>query len=151
MELPKYPPKTKASPWISTVERPASAFGNTGPNGSKKEKGTVNFCDVCAVICMHLCLCKTLSQDCPHGKVAFFNSDINKKKCRIKICQIASFMSTMGKWYLMISFNIVDYHIMQLDDFFCYKDIGSKAYFTMATLLMPLLGNVSFPFIPHLK
>ena len=31
---------------------------------------------------------------------------------------------------------------MQFDDFFCYKDIGSKAFFTMATLLMPLLGNV---------
>jgi hypothetical protein len=22
-----------------------------------------------AVICMHLCLCKTLSQDCPHGEI----------------------------------------------------------------------------------
>ena len=42
----------------------------------------------------------------------------------------------------MISFNIVDYHIMQLDDFFCYKDIGNKAFFTMAALLMPLLENV---------
>ena len=31
--------------------------------------------------------------------------------------------------------------IMQFDDFFCYKDIGSKAFFTMATLLMALLGN----------
>ena len=57
-----------------------------------------------AVICMHLCLCKTLSQDCPHGEVAFSNSDINKKTCKIKICQIASFMSTMCKWNLMISF-----------------------------------------------
>ena len=54
--------------------------------------------------CMHECLCKTLSQDCPHGEVAFSNSDINKKKCEIKICQIASFMSTMCKWHLMISF-----------------------------------------------
>ena len=35
----------------------------------------------------------TSAQDCPHGKVAFSNSDINKKKCEIKICQIASFMS----------------------------------------------------------
>ena len=52
----------------------------------------------------HLCLCKTLSQDCPHGEVAFSNSDINKKTCEIKICQIASFMSTMCKWHLMISF-----------------------------------------------
>ena len=26
-------------------------------------------------------------------------------------------------------------------NFCCYKDIGSKAYFTMATLLMPLLEN----------
>ena len=26
--------------------------------------------------------------------------------------------------------------------FFCYKDIGNKAFFTMAALLMPLLENV---------
>ena len=32
--------------------------------------------------CMHECLCKTLSQDCPHGEVAFSNSDINKKNER---------------------------------------------------------------------
>ena len=31
---------------------------------------------------------------------------------------------------------------MQFDDFFCYKDIGSKSFFTTATLLMPLLENV---------
>ena len=37
-----------------------------------------------AVICMHLCLCKTLSKDCPHGEVAFSNSDINKKTMRNK-------------------------------------------------------------------
>ena len=54
---------------------------------------------------MHKCLCKPLSQDCPHGKVAFSNSNINKKQCTIKICQITSFMSTMGKWHLMISFH----------------------------------------------
>ena len=36
---------------------------------------------------------------------------------------------------------------MQFDNFFCYKDIGSKAFFTMATLLMPLLGNVFFVFL----
>ena len=30
---------------------------------------------------------------------------------------------------------------MQFDKKNCYKDIGSKAFFTMATLLMPLLGN----------
>ena len=29
--------------------------------------------------CMHKCLCKTLSQDCPDGEVAFCNSDIYKK------------------------------------------------------------------------
>ena len=40
---------------------------------------------------------KCCDQDCPHGEVAFSNSDINRKKCRIKICQITSFMSTMGK------------------------------------------------------
>ena len=34
---------------------------------------------------------------CPHGEVAFSNSDINKKN--------ASFKSTMGKWHLMISFH----------------------------------------------
>ena len=32
--------------------------------------------------CMHECLCITLSQDCPHGEVAFSNSDINKKNSR---------------------------------------------------------------------
>ena len=43
----------------------------------------------------HLCLrhsCCDL-----HGEVAFSNSDINKKQLAIKNCQIASFMSTMGK------------------------------------------------------
>ena len=30
---------------------------------------------------------------------------------------------------------------MQFDIFFCYKDIGNIAFFTMATLLMPLLEN----------
>ena len=54
---------------------------------------------------MHECLCKTHSRDCPHGEVAFSNSNINKKQCTIKICQITSFMSTMGKWHLMISFH----------------------------------------------
>ena len=29
-------------------------------------------------------LCKNLSQDCPHGEVAFSNSDINKKKMQDK-------------------------------------------------------------------
>ena len=52
----------------------------------------------CAGFCMHLCLCKTHSQDCPHGEVAFSNIDIYKIKWKIKICQITSFMSsTMGK------------------------------------------------------
>ena len=37
------------------------------------------------------------ARDCPHGEVAFSNSNINKKQCTIKICQITSFMSTMGK------------------------------------------------------
>ena len=54
--------------------------------------------------CMHECLCKTHSRDCPHGEVAFSNSNINKKQCTIKICQITSFMSTMGKWHLIILF-----------------------------------------------
>ena len=40
-----------------------------------------------------------------HGEVAFSNSNINEKQCTIKICQITSFMSTMGKWHLMISFH----------------------------------------------
>jgi hypothetical protein len=30
---------------------------------------------------------------------------------------------------------------MQFDNFFCYKEIGRKAFFTMATLLMPLSEN----------
>ena len=38
-----------------------------------------------AVICMHLCLCKTLTQDRPHGEVAVSNSDINKKMCDINM------------------------------------------------------------------
>ena len=32
-----YPPKMKASPWISTMEKADSAFGNGGPNASKKK------------------------------------------------------------------------------------------------------------------
>ena len=39
------------------------------------------------------------------SEVAFSNSNINKKQCTIKICQITSFMSTMGRWHLMISFH----------------------------------------------
>ena len=31
----------KASLWISSIDSPASAFGNGGPNVSKKEKGSV--------------------------------------------------------------------------------------------------------------
>ena len=41
-ELEGYPPKMKASPWISNIENPLSAFGNGGPNVIKEEKGTVN-------------------------------------------------------------------------------------------------------------
>ena len=42
----------------------------------------------------------------------------------------------------MISFTIVDYYIMQFDNFIVIKTyVGSKAFFTMATLLMPLLEN----------
>ena len=70
---------------------------------------------------VHLCCdvtisrgCQTISQGCPHCKVAFSNSDLNKK-CMIKICQIASFMSTMGKWDLIFHLPIVDYYIMQFD------------------------------------
>ena len=42
LTTPLYPPKTKASPWISTIEGPRSFFGNGGPNVIKEEKGTVN-------------------------------------------------------------------------------------------------------------
>ena len=42
--------------------------------------------------------------------------------------------------YDFIYFSI-DYYKMQFDKFFCYKEIGRKAFFTMATLLMPLLEN----------
>jgi hypothetical protein len=52
-------------------------------------------------------------------------------------------MSAMGKWHLMISFThsrLLHYAIWQKKN--CYKDIGSKAFFTMATLLMPLFENV---------
>ena len=35
---------------------------------------------------------------------AISNSDINKKNIMIRICQIASLMSTIGKWHFMISF-----------------------------------------------
>ena len=41
-ELVGYPPKTKASPWISSIDKLLSAFGNGGPNVIKEEKGTVN-------------------------------------------------------------------------------------------------------------
>ena len=34
----QHPPKTKASPWISSTDKLESAFGNAGPNVSKKEK-----------------------------------------------------------------------------------------------------------------
>ena len=37
---------------------------------------------------------------------------------------------------------------MQFDEFFfCYKDITRKAFFTMTTLLMPLLENVDCTYI----
>ena len=36
---------------------------------------------------------------------------------------------------------VVDYYIMQFDDFFVIIKIGIKAFFTIATLLMPLLEN----------
>ena len=62
---------------------------------------------------------------------------------RDKICQIASFMSTMGKWHL-ISFTHSRLLHNAIWQFFCYEDIGSKAFFTMATLLMPLLENDIF-------
>ena len=39
---PSHPPKMKASPWISSIEKALSAFGNGGPNVIKEEKGTVN-------------------------------------------------------------------------------------------------------------
>ena len=40
-------------------------------------------------------------------------------------------------------FTIVDYYILQFDKFLLsYKDIRRKAFFTMVTLLMPLLENV---------
>ena len=39
---PSHPPKMKASPWISNIEKLSSAFGNGGPNVIKEEKGTVN-------------------------------------------------------------------------------------------------------------
>ena len=41
LRLPKYPPKIKASPWISTKEKLESTFGNWGPNENKKEKVNV--------------------------------------------------------------------------------------------------------------
>ena len=41
-ELEEDPPKTKALPWISTIEKQQKRFGNTGPNVIKEEKGTVN-------------------------------------------------------------------------------------------------------------
>ena len=35
--MPKYPPKIKASPWISTKEKLESIVGNGGPNVSKRK------------------------------------------------------------------------------------------------------------------
>ena len=36
--FPVYPPMTYVSPFISNIEKPLIAFGNGGPNVSKKEK-----------------------------------------------------------------------------------------------------------------
>jgi hypothetical protein len=43
-------------------------------------------------------LCKTLFQDCPHGEVAFVNSDINKKTMHNKnLSNCIVELSTMAK------------------------------------------------------
>ena len=60
---------------MGTISGMGFAQAQVHTNHSTSAKGTS------AVICMHLCLCKTLSQDCPYGEVAFSNSDINKKMC----------------------------------------------------------------------
>ena len=49
-----------------------------------------------AVICMHLC--KTLSQDCPHGKIRHFS-------LRLHLCQI---FSNFRSFYGTISCQIID-------------------------------------------
>jgi hypothetical protein len=43
-----------------------------------------------AMNCMNECLSKTLSQKCPHGKIAFFNSD-----CIYNVCNHALFCFTI--------------------------------------------------------
>ena len=96
----------------------------------------------CAVMYAQVLVhCTTLSQDCPHGEVAFSNSYINKKKMCDKIVKLHHSFLLWVNDTLWFHFTIKDYYIIQFDNFFCYKDIGSKAFFTMATLIMPVLEN----------
>ena len=72
-----------------------------------------------SVISMHECLCKALSQDCPHGEVAFSNSEIKKKQWAIKFVKLHNSCLKCVNDTLWFHLPIVDYYIMQFDIFFC--------------------------------
>ena len=76
-----------------------------------------------------------------HGKVAFSNSDINKKMCDKQFVKLHHSRLPWVNDTLWFHLPIVDYYIMQFEKKNCYKDKSRKAFFTMATLLMPLLWN----------
>ena len=68
-----------------------------------------------AIDSMHECLSKTLSQDCPHGEIAFSGSShlqkfrFGFKKITRKNLKLCSFLSsTMMKWFCAKVFSIVD-------------------------------------------
>ena len=69
-----------------------------------------------AMNCMHLCLWKTLSQDCPHGEVAFstsmciynvktYNNLLLKAKGRKKLVKLQYVIIYYGEMMPLISFH----------------------------------------------
>ena len=104
---------------------------------------------LCLILLWFVCTCtctKTFPKTSPHGEGTFPTSS-----CITRYLYVQSFQISRGTcvapWVndtLWFHLPIVDYCIMQFDTFFCYKDIRSKAFFTMTTLLMLLLGNRTF-------
>ena len=98
-------------------------------------------CDVCTSACA-----KPFPKIVPMAKLHSLIVTLIKKIYVIKICQIASFMSKWVNDTIWFHLPIVDYYIMQFNDFFV---IGSKAFFPMATLLIPLLENEEYQWRNH--
>ena len=74
----------------------------------------------------------------PWWKMLCYLCLYNNKNRQIALCNSLLWVNDN----LGFHFSIVDYcTLMQFDNLFCNKDITSKAFFTMATLLMPLLEN----------